>query len=456
MVTESGPQSDPLRVLVVDDEESMRHFLSRALRRRGFLVEVVTDGEAALAALGGEAFDVMLTDVRMPGMDGRELFRKALDVSPGTRTVIMTAYGSVKDAITAMEQGAESYLAKPFETEELVATISKAGEKARLLAENRVLREQLTRAGTFAGLIGKSAVMRRLYRTIERVARAGGTVLVTGESGAGKGMVARAVHERSERAAGPFLSAHCGALPATLIEAELYGVVEGAFTGADRTRAGYVQRAAGGTLLLDEIAEVPLDVQSSLLRFLETGEVVRVGGEEVARPDVRVIAASNRDLRSLVEEGTFRDDLFYPLIVPPLRDRVDDIPLLVTLFLTSVGRPELVFSPEVMAHLQGLPWPGNVRALQNLVERLAGTVEAEVVTLEELPTEESVKDVPVPDFRPYRQAMEGFERDYLQGLLRQARGNVSEAARLGGMARPSLHARIAALGLDVSEFREQR
>jgi DNA-binding NtrC family response regulator len=454
-----NPDDDALRVLVVDDEESMRHFLVRALERQDFEVTVVGDGSEALEALAAGAFDVMVTDIRMPGMDGRELFAKARECAPGTLTVLMTAYGSIKDAIAALEQGAESYLAKPFETDEFLATVTKAGEKARLLAENRVLREQLSSAGSFAGLVGQSSAMRKLYRTIDRVARVEGTVLVTGESGAGKELVARAIHGRSGRTAGPFVAAHCGALPETLVEAELFGVVEGAFTGADRSRAGYVERATGGTLFLDEIAEVPLDVQPSLLRFLENGEVTRVGSEEVLHPDVRVVAASNRDLRLLVEEARFRDDLFYrldvlPVLVPPLRDRTEDIPLLVAHFLVSIGRPELTVPPDVMAYLQGLAWDGNVRELQNLTERLAGTVEGDVVTLEDLPSEvRGGEPASRAGFHPYRLAMEQFEREYLEGLLGRTGGNVSEAARLGGMARPSLHARIAALGIDLAHFR---
>ena len=452
-------EDDALRVLVVDDEESMRHFLVRALQRQGCEVTAAVDGPTALEALGSGAFDVMVTDIRMPGMDGRELFAKARESSPGTRAVLMTAYGSIKDAIAALEQGAESYLAKPFETDELVATVMKAGEKARLLSENRVLREQLSGAGSFGGLVGQSSAMRKLYRTIERVARADGTVLITGESGVGKELVARAIHARSGRGDGPFVAAHCGALPQTLVEAELFGVVEGAFTGADRSRSGYVERASSGTLFLDEIAEVPIEVQPSLLRFLESGEVTPVGGEEVLHPGVRVVAASNRDLRLLVEEARFRPDLFYrldvlPVRVPPLRDRIEDIPLLVAHFMVAVGRPELVVPPDVMAYLQGLPWEGNVRELQNLTERLAGTVEGDVVTLDDLPSEVHGDDaVARAGFRPYRLALEHFEREYLEGLLERTGGNVSEAARLGGMARPSLHARIAALGIDLAGFR---
>ncbi|MAG58694.1 MAG: hypothetical protein CMJ83_20590 [Planctomycetes bacterium] len=456
-------EPDASRVLVVDDEESMRHFLGRALRREGFDVEVVDNAEAALVALGdGGPFDVMVTDIRMPGMDGRELFRKAREIASGTRVVLMTAHGSIKDAISALQDGAESYLAKPFENDELLAVVHKAAEKARLLAENRILRAQLETGDGFAGLVGQSKAMRRMYRTIEQVAGQGGTVLVTGESGTGKELVARAIHARSDRGDGAFVAVHCGALPETLVEAELYGVVEGAFTGADRSRTGYIERADGGTLFLDEISEVPLDVQPSLLRFLESGEVVRVGGTDVLHPNVRVVAASNRDLRRLLEEGRFRDDLFYrldvlPVAVPPLRDRVDDIPLLMARFFTGVNRSDLVVPPDVVAFLQGQPWPGNVRELRNLSERLAGTTEGDVVRLEDIPAESGGGAPPADPtsaaFKPYRQALEAFERGYLEGLLERTAGNVSEAARLGGMARPSLHARISALGIDVDRFR---
>jgi two-component system response regulator HydG len=392
-------------------------------------------------------------------MDGRELFRRMGEVSPGSRTVLMTAFGSIKDAIAALQEGAEGYLEKPFETDELVAVVTKAAEKARLSAENRVLREQLAHGGAYAGLIGQSRVFRKLLRVVDRIAGRDGTVLITGESGTGKELVARAIHQMSARRSGPFVGVHCGALPEGLVETELFGVVEGAFTGAERSRTGYAERATGGILFLDEIGELPLQIQPSLLRFLESGEVVRVGGSEVLHPDVRVLTATNRDLRAMVEDGTFRADLFYrlnvlPVSVPPLRERVEDIPLLMARFLDDVGRPALVLGPDVIACLQGLPWPGNVRELRNLGERLASTIEEDVVEFSHLPAELRGDDLtPTESFRPYRMAMESFEREYLLGLLGQTRGNVSEAARLAGMPRPSLHARLSALKIEASEFR---
>lgn len=451
----------PVRVLVVDDEESMRHFIGVALRKRGFDAEAAADAKEALAALARKPFDVLVTDIRMPGMDGHELFRKVLEVAPGTKAVLMTAFGTVKDAVAALKLGAETYLTKPFETEELVAAVEKAAEHARLSAENRMLREMLGGGGAFAGLVGAGKAMRRLFKTLEQVARTSGTVLVTGESGSGKELVARALHARSSRRGGPFVAVHCGALPANLVEAELFGVEAGAFTGADRPRAGHVERAAGGTLFLDEITEIPLDVQPSLLRFLEGGEVTRVGGSVPFRPDVRVVAASNKELRLLVEEGKFRADLFYrldvlPVAVPPLRERLEDIPLLIVHFLANVGRPELLFPPDVVAFLQGLPWPGNVRELHNLVERMASTLASDVVQLEDLPEEVRGGRAAPESFRPYRVALESFEKEYLEGLLERTGGNVSEAARLGGLSRPSLHARIAALGIDTARIRGRR
>jgi DNA-binding NtrC family response regulator len=463
MTPESSAIPDPApayrsRVLVVDDEESMRHFVARALAKAEFEVDAAASAEEALTLIEQAACDVLVSDIRMPGRDGVELMSEVRRRCPGVRTVLMTAFGTVNNAIEAMQRGAETYLTKPFETAELVAAVQKAAEKARLSAENRVLHEMLASGGAYAGLVGGSRTMRQLYRRIDQVAQRSGTVLISGESGTGKGLVARAVHRRSPWKEGPFVSVHCGSLPESLVEAELFGVVEGAYTGATRSRSGYVERARGGTLLLDEIAEIPTDVQVTLLRFLDDGELIRVGGTEVERVEVRVVVATNRDLHQLVEQGRFRDDLYYrldvlPLKVPPLRERREDIPLLLTHFLANAGRPELCIPPDVMAFLQGREYEGNVRELQNLAERLAVLVDGDVVEFESLPGDVRGEAGAAESFRPYRQAMENFERRYLEGLLDRTGGNVSEAARLGGLGRPSLHARIAALGIDVHRFR---
>ena len=451
---------DAIRVLVADDEESMRHFVSRALRRRGFGVATAASAEEALEILAREPFDVVVTDIRMPGMDGIELLERVSTCAPAVRTILMTAFGSVKSAIDALHRGAENYLTKPFETDELVAAVAKAGEKSRLVEENRNLRRMLHGRSGFGGLIGVSRPMMRLFRQIDQVARRSGTVLVTGESGSGKELVARAVHERGHGSEGPFVAVHCGALPDGLVSVELFGAVKGAYTGAENERRGYVERAQGGTLFLDEVGEIPIDVQSALLRFLEDGAYTPVGGTEERQSSARVVAATNRDLRARAAAGTFREDLFYrldvlPLAVPPLRERLEDIPLLVTHFMEAVGRPGLAVPPDVMAHLQAQPWPGNVRELRNLAERVASLVDGDVVEIADLPTEMREPGSATVDVsgKPYRAALDTFERSWLEKLLSGTGGNVSEAARVAGMSRPTLHARLNALGIDASAYR---
>jgi len=462
MVTSESVKS--ARILVVDDEESMRHYLHRTLEKAGHEVRASGSAREALEILETEAVDVLLTDIRMPGMDGLELFRRTREVSPGTGVLLMTAYGSIRSAVEAVRAGAENYLTKPFEKEDLLLSVERAAERARLRADNRMLRELLEQKGTFAGLVGRSRVMRHLFRVIDQVARQEGTVLVTGESGTGKELVARAVHARSARRSGPFVAVHCGALPEKLLQAELFGVEAGAYTGADRSRRGYVERARGGTLFLDEVGEIPMEMQPALLGFLERGEITRVGGSELLQTDVRVVAATNRMLWELVRAGRFREDLVYrlnvlPIDLPPLREHPEDIPVLVSHFLELCGRPELVVPPDVMATLQGLPFPGNVRELRNLVERLASLVEGDVVDLEDLPREILEADRSAAGAtiaRPYKAAMEAFERRYIEELLRKTCGNVSEAARICGLSRPGLHARIASLKIDAKAFRRRK
>lgn len=464
MSSHSGPIDEPsgCSVVVVDDEESMRRYVERTLKRAGCTVRACSRAAEALALLDEAEPEVLVTDIRMPGMDGLALFARVARDHPSTRTVLISAHGSVRDALKAMADGAEAYLPKPFEAEELVQVVAKAGEKARLLRENEQLKRDLREGAGFQGMAGSSKAMRALFSLIRKVAPQPGVVLITGESGTGKEMVARAIHRLSAVRKGPFVPVACASLPPGLLEAELFGVQAGAFTGATRDRPGYVERALSGTLFLDEIGDIPPAGQTALLRLLESGDLARVGSSESRRADVRILAATHRDLKAMVSTGEFREDLYYrlhvlPVRVPPLRERREDIPRLIGRFLDEVGRPELVFSPEALEALKQREYRGNVRELRNLAERLAGTVEASVVEIQDLAaTDDEAAPPPEPaaGIQPYREALREFERSYVEDLLRQTRGNISEAARASGLSRPGLHARLGHLRLDASRFRQ--
>jgi DNA-binding NtrC family response regulator len=444
-----------LHVLVVDDEESMRFFVKSALKRAGHQVSTASNGTEALGVLDQSLVDVVVTDLRMPAMDGHELFREILKLKAPPRVVLMTGFGSIKDAVSALASGAENYLTKPFEAEELLLAVERAGEKARLELDAAAWKASAA-DGAFEGLAGRADVMRELARTIARVAPRRGPVLICGESGTGKELVARAVHKRSERS-GPFVAVHAAGFPQGLLETELFGVEAGAFTGADQSRAGYIERASNGTLYLDEVGEIPIEAQPSLLRFLQEGEVVRVGGTEVLRPDVRVVASSTHPLRELVQRGRLRQDLFFrlnvlPIEVPPLRDRLSDMPLLVQAILTRLGRGGTVVTPAALALLCARPWPGNVRELANTIERSLvlkpeGPLDAGDFHFDE------ATSLPEGGERSYREVLEDFERRFLESILLSTAGNLAEAARQIRLPRPTLHARVVALGIDLQRFR---
>ena len=452
---DAGPRG---QVLVADDDEGMRHFVVRALRKRGFEVREACDGDEAVAALEAAPVDVLVSDIRMPGVNGVELLGRLAALSPGARAVLMTAYGSIDSAVEAVKKGAESYLTKPFETDDLIAAVERAAERAALDGENRALRELLRRPGGYGGLLGSGKAMTTVFRAIDRAAAKDVPVLICGESGTGKELAARAVHARGPDPEAPFVPVACGALPKNLAGVEIFGAEKGAFTGAEKSRAGFLERADGGTIFLDEVEELPLEVQGPLLRYIEHREAFRVGGGDSRQLRVRIVSATSADLGALAQKREFRKELSYRLQVltiamPPLREHPEDLPLLLRSFLEEAGRGDLLVSPEVVARLQGLPWPGNVRELRNVAERLASLVEGEVVTLDDLPAELLEGDGPSASLRPYRQALEAFERGYLEDLLARSGGNVSEAARLGGLSRPSLHARISVLGIDTARFR---
>lgn len=371
------------RVLVAEDDTSMRRILEFNLVEEGFDVDLAVDGTSALALLAaasedastanGPPWDLVLTDVKMPGADGLTVLRAAKRCHPDIQVVLVTAFGSVEHAIEAMAAGAADYITKPFQRAELKARVRQALERSTLAAENRALRRRAA-PDEAAAIVSQSPLMAEVLRVVERVASAGVTVLLTGESGTGKELVAWRIHKDSGRT-GPFIPINCAALPGNLLESELFGHDRGAFTGADRAHIGRFEQAAGGTLMLDEVGEIPLELQAKLLRVLEERFVDPVGGRKRVPIDVAVVAATNRDLAQAVREGRFREDLFHrlsviPLRLPSLRERAEDIPLLVRHFLLASGAPQVAVAPRLLAELERAPWPGNVRELKNTVSRM--------------------------------------------------------------------------------------
>lgn len=378
---DSSPETPtlPARVLVVDDEPTARRALESLLLDEGYLVDTASSGEEALERLAERAPEVLLTDVRMPGIDGVELLSRAKVRDPELSVVVMTAFGTVRDAVRAMRAGAEHYITKPVDFDELSVVLSRVLEQRALRREATNLRERVRKSHRFENLLGASAPMQSLLKSVVQVAPSRATVLLTGETGTGKERVAQAIHEASPRRDGPFVKLHCAALAETLLESELFGHERGAFTGAVTRREGRFKLAHGGTLFLDEVSEVSPTVQVKLLRVLQEREFERVGGNETLRVDVRIVAATNRDLAAMVREGRFRGDLYYRLNVvglrmPPLRERREDIRLLADHFLrrytVEAGREDITgFTPKAMEALEAYRWPGNVRELENTVER---------------------------------------------------------------------------------------
>jgi two-component system response regulator HydG len=367
------------KILVVDDQRNMRTTTAILLRQAGHAVEEAEDAAAAAQRMQGESFDVVLTDLRMPGGDGMAVLEAARRLSPETQVIIMTAFGTIDSAVEAMRAGASDYLAKPFREEELLLRVAKALQNRRLVGEMSVLSGEFRRQFGLEHIVGRSQPMRDVLERVRRVAPTDATVLVTGESGTGKELVARAVHLASRRGDRPFVPVNCAAITETLLESELFGHAKGAFTGATRARRGLFEEASGGTLFIDEIAETSPGFQARLLRALQEGEIRRVGESSPVQVDVRVIAASNQDLRRAIAERRFREDLFYrlnvvPLRIPPLRERGDDIPLLAAHFLHRFNErsgEHKVLSPDALARLQQHGWPGNVRELENVLEQAA-------------------------------------------------------------------------------------
>ncbi|AKF79702.1 Fis family transcriptional regulator [Myxococcus fulvus 124B02] len=461
-------------VLVVDDKENMRKLFSRMLGD-AYSVTEAADGEQAIACLASRDFDVVVTDIQMPGADGFAVLREVKRRAPETEVLLVTAFASIPKAVEAIKEGAYDYLSKPFDPDEVALVVARALEKRRQGREVSSLKARLAVAPGLHGMLGESPAMRALHGLLSQVAARDLTVLLTGETGTGKELAARAVHRESPRTSKPFVAVNCGALPAELVESELFGHAKGAFTGATVAKPGLFEEAHGGTLFLDEIGDLPLPVQVKLNRALQEREVRRVGTTVPVKVDVRVVAATHRDLSAEVAAGRFREDLYYRLNVvtvrlPSLRERREDIPLLAMHFLARAGRPEVdSFTPEALRALSTYEWPGNVRQLENAVARAVAVARGTRITPEELPPE--VLTAPraastAPGVRatteslaklPYREAVDGardtVSREYLTALMQEFGGNVTHAAERAGMERESLHRLLKRYGVRSDDFK---
>jgi two-component system response regulator PilR (NtrC family) len=445
------------RILVCDDEASLREMLQILLRREGYRVDLVDGVHAARDQLASaDPYDVVITDLVMPDGTGMEVLDAVRARSADTQILMVTAFATTEQAVEAMRKGAYDYVQKPFRNHELLATLEKALEKRAIVAENQTLRAEVKARWTEGQLIGKSAAMDRLRDLIKRVANATSSVLITGESGTGKEMVARALHFQSPRAEEPFVVLNCGAIPENLIESELFGHVKGAFTGATAAKEGLFRAANGGTLFLDEVGELPPPLQVKLLRVLQDRKVRPVGGTAEVEVDVRVLAATNRDVESEVETGTFREDLFYRLNVirievPPLRERPEDIPVLAAYFLqkhAALQGRRLAFSPEAMRWLAQQPYAGNVRELENMVERGVTLAPGNTVNREDLgdthPSKKAVGLTQIPEGRfDLDEYLTQVEKELLFRALDQAGGVRKKASELLGMSFRQFRYRLA-------------
>jgi len=446
-------------ILVVDDEPNYLIVLSELLKEEGFEVLTAQRGEEGLRIVEETDLDLVITDMRMPGMDGVELLQAIKSYNANLPVIMITAFGEVEKAVIAMKAGAYNYLVKPFNNEELIVNIRKAIEHYSLLRENLRLRDEARVRYGFASIIGKNARMQEIYRLIEKVAPTPASVLITGESGTGKELVARAIHVNSPREKGPFISVNCAALPETLLESELFGHERGAFTGATSLRKGRFELADSGTLFLDEIGDIALSLQSKLLRVLQERSFERVGGDRSINVDVRIITATNRELKSDVEEGRFREDLYYRLNVlhihmPPLRERADDIPMLAEHFINKfakmLNKPDLRISGEALRYLVGLPWAGNVRELENTIERAAILCSGDLIKSEDVhPDTVSSKEetywTPDVDFEeflpanlPLPEVLSGVEERMVKRALEDADYVQTRAAEALGITKSLL------------------
>jgi two-component system response regulator AtoC len=457
---------DPRRLLVIDDESNMRHMLAAMLKNSGYSVDTASEGLEGIKMLERSAYDFILCDIKMPKMDGMTFLKTAGDLVKHSTVIMMSAYGTVETAIEAMKLGAYDYISKPFKSDEVTLTLKKAEERERLKKENNFLRERIRNIqadNRFDRMVGQSKAMQAVFELAKKVARHNTTVLITGESGTGKELIARGIHFYSERANGRLIPVNCGGIPENLLESEMFGYKKGAFTGADRDKAGLFEAAEGGTLFLDEIGELPLSLQVKLLRVLQESEVRPVGDPKTHTVDVRVITATAKNLEAEMRRGTFREDLFYRLNVmqihlPPLRERTEEIPPLCQLFIErfngELKKNIASISPGAMSHLMKHPWPGNVRELENVIQRAVVLADQDALLPEHLPgsvvtgLENGHLDTLFEGFS-LKEAQRSLEKKLIVKALTETGGNRTRAARLLEISHPSLLSKVKAYGIDL-------
>lgn len=456
-------------ILIVEDEPKMLRLLELNLSEEGHVAFTAQDAEAGLKILRRERIDLVVTDLKLPGMDGLEFLQAVKRTDARIPVVVMTAYGTVETAVEAMKAGASDYVLKPFSLEEMKLIVRKELAVHQLQEENRSLREALGQRYEFKNIVARSPKMQEVLATVERVAPTNSTVLLGGESGVGKDMIARAIHQHSRRASGPFIKINCTAIPENLLESELFGYEKGAFTGAVSSKPGKFELADKGTIFLDEIGDVPGSIQAKLLRVLQDREFERLGGTKTLKVDVRVVAATNQDLRAALEQGSFRQDLYYrlnvvPINIPPLRERREDIPYLLDHFIARFaresGKPIRSITPAAQRILMEFHWPGNVRELENIIERAVALSTGDVIDVADIrldlsPTKSggtslaasAMSAASAVPFLPPGMTLEHFEDEMIREALRRANGNKSQAARLLGLSRNALRYRLSKMGV---------
>jgi len=442
-----------ISILIVDDEESVRDSLYNWFIEDGFRVECAENAKRALTILESDQFDIILADIKMPGMDGLEMLRRIKSIKADSIVIVMTAFATVDTAVKALKDGAYDYVTKPFDPDDLTHLIRNATKQISLVEENETLKQKVTSLENVEDLIGKSEAMKGVLRQVESVAQTSSSVIITGESGTGKELVARAIHANSPRKFFPFVSVHCGALTESLLESELFGHEKGAFTGAMYNRKGRFEMADSGTIFLDEIATISTKMQVELLRVLESKTFMRVGGNKEISSDFRVVCATNKDLKSMVEKGTFREDLFYRLNVvniqiPPLRERKDDIPLLVDYFInkycTSMNKPPASIDTAALNRIQEFNFPGNIRELENMVERAIVVGNGRRITLKDLPLEKTFVSNTA-------ESLDDFEKAFILQILNKYEWNISRTARALKVDRVTLYNKIKKYDLKLAD-----